>query len=366
MGIIRLCLSLAVVSTHTGHLPPFSFNNGLHAVRIFFVISGFYMALILNEKYLHQTGSYKLFITNRILRLYPIYLIVFILSLMMYMFCVKIPICSTDHFILVQFNPYTYLIQNMGYFLNNWGIFLYGLLSNLFILGLDLVYFMKFTHPHIVPVIIPQSWSLSLEFYFYFMAPFLVRQKTIYLILLFVLSIYISNLLFPLDLSGDSWQNRSFPSNFAFFLLGIFSYRIYTRIQTIKVPKPVFLILLYLILQPILNWNIYLSIFTSSFCDVAVGYCLYFMLLLIGLPVIFLFTKNNTFDRWIGEFSYPIYISHIAVLYFVNHILQTSSKNVTYGWQVALLSFILSYFLLYLFIYPIEKIRAHRVLSHKM
>ena len=69
---------------------------GFDAVKIFFVISGFYMALILNEKYLLKTDSYKLFITNRILRLYPLYLITFIASLIMYMLYAQF-----------SYNPYT-------------------------------------------------------------------------------------------------------------------------------------------------------------------------------------------------------------------------------------------------------------------
>jgi peptidoglycan/LPS O-acetylase OafA/YrhL len=35
------------------------------------MISGFYMALVLNGRY--GTGSYSLFITNRPLRLFPVY-----------------------------------------------------------------------------------------------------------------------------------------------------------------------------------------------------------------------------------------------------------------------------------------------------
>ena len=53
MGLLRFCLALAVVAAHTHQrLFPFQMISGFYAVKVFFVISGFYMALILNEKYL--------------------------------------------------------------------------------------------------------------------------------------------------------------------------------------------------------------------------------------------------------------------------------------------------------------------------
>ena len=134
MGLLRICLALAVVSTHTHQrLFPFDMITAYFAVKTFFVISGFYMALILNEKYLTKANSYKLFITNRILRLYPLYLTVFSVSLILYMLCVTFPSCSLDpgQYTIVQFNPYTYLLHTLNEILHSWGILIYGLISNL-------------------------------------------------------------------------------------------------------------------------------------------------------------------------------------------------------------------------------------------
>ena len=171
----------------------------------------------------------------------------------------------------------------------------------------------------------------------------------------------------PMALTSDPWPHRFFPTEIIFFLLGIFSYRIYTKIQSFKVPKINYILLLFLILGPILFWDTCMRIYsTNAIWDPTLCFCLYSVVLFIGLPVIFIFTRNNPFDRWIGEFSYPIYILHFAVLYFVNHILRVSSHDVTFGWQVALSCFIISSVMLYLLIYPMEKIRSHRILSHKM
>jgi peptidoglycan/LPS O-acetylase OafA/YrhL len=79
MGIIRLLLALSVVAAHTTSFFGVHLVGGKVAVQAFYIISGFYMSLILNEKYLGKTGSYKLFITNRFLRIFPIFWTVLVL-----------------------------------------------------------------------------------------------------------------------------------------------------------------------------------------------------------------------------------------------------------------------------------------------
>src|SRR5271167_3269585 len=104
MGLLRFCLALSIVAIHTRQLFPFKLIGSFYALKVFFVISGFFLALILNEKYLLKKDSYKLFITNRILRIYPLYLIVFFMSLIMYILCAKLPPSPPDHFKIVLSN----------------------------------------------------------------------------------------------------------------------------------------------------------------------------------------------------------------------------------------------------------------------
>ena len=86
MGKIRLLLALSVVAVHGGIIWKFQLVGGHIAVQAFFIISGFYMSLILNEKYIGSNSSYKLFITNRFLRLYPIYWTVLLFTLLLFIF----------------------------------------------------------------------------------------------------------------------------------------------------------------------------------------------------------------------------------------------------------------------------------------
>src|SRR5258708_29799955 len=82
MGILRLLFAISVVIHHEGSLWGYRLISADMAVRSFFIISGFYMALILREKY--PSGNYRLFITNRFLRIYPLYWVVLCFTLIYY------------------------------------------------------------------------------------------------------------------------------------------------------------------------------------------------------------------------------------------------------------------------------------------
>ena len=68
MGLLRFLLAMGVVLHHIPN--GVSLMNGGIAVEVFFMISGFYMAIILENKYASKT---LLFYSNRLLRLAPAY-----------------------------------------------------------------------------------------------------------------------------------------------------------------------------------------------------------------------------------------------------------------------------------------------------
>src|ERR1700761_979235 len=89
MGLIRFLLACGVVLCHTSAIMGYTPLSGALAVQCFFIISGFYMAMVLAEKY-NGKGSTYLFYTNRALKIYPIYWVCLILliiwSLVVYNF----------------------------------------------------------------------------------------------------------------------------------------------------------------------------------------------------------------------------------------------------------------------------------------
>src|SRR5450755_3866284 len=84
MGLFRLALAWSVLLGHSGGHGFFglAFLDRQLAVQCFFIISGFYMALVLNEKYTGP-GRYWTFVQQRFLRLYPTYLIILAVILLL-------------------------------------------------------------------------------------------------------------------------------------------------------------------------------------------------------------------------------------------------------------------------------------------
>jgi peptidoglycan/LPS O-acetylase OafA/YrhL len=83
------------------------------------------------------------------------------------------------------------------------------------------------------------------------------------------------------------------------------------------------------------------------------------------LPFLFIFFKTNKLDRYIGELSYPIYVSHLLVISFLQNLRFFLPKvNIPDGYFGIFASFLTIFFsilLLELVSKPIEKFRQKRV-----
>jgi len=213
MGSLRLFLALCVAFGHFGM--PLGFPTSDIAVQSFFVISGFYMALVLNEKY--GPGSYWLFISNRLLRLWPTYLVILIPSFVIasnWSPVLSLDLASITYYFVSQIfvvgqDTYFYLFTNHG------------------TLGLTL-------HPGTMPNLlyklapVPQAWTLALEFYFYLLAPFIVRRGSAFIGGIIAASVLLRMALHSMfGLGGDPWSSRFFPSELALFLTGSLCYYAY-------------------------------------------------------------------------------------------------------------------------------------------
>ena len=131
MGTLRFLLAISVVFFHFNELES-RMVGGSMAVQSFYVISGFYMALILNEKYSTGKGSYSLFLSNRLLRLYPLYLLVFVMTVVSYLI---------DDTFLDYTSPF---LQNLSEHKSKFsiGTWLYLIISNITIVGQETALFL--------------------------------------------------------------------------------------------------------------------------------------------------------------------------------------------------------------------------------
>ncbi|MFM2290835.1 MAG: hypothetical protein RIS29_648 [Bacteroidota bacterium] len=310
MGIIRLLLALSVVIVHTGSLFGYNMVGGELAVQAFYIISGFYMSLILNEKYVGK-GSYSLFISNRFLRLFPVYWIVLALTIIL-----SIVIGIMTHgknwgdlqtFILhfKDMSPFTVLFvvfSNIFLVFQDLAVFL----------GLDLhsghLYFVENfsqANPAVFKfMVIGQAWTVGLEIMFYLVAPYIVRRKLSLIALVILISLTLRFFLYHIGLNYSPWTYRLFANEIVFFMLGNLSYKLYLYFKSRTLPK--------YILQ--LNFCSMLAfILIYDFIEFRYKYVIFIIAFFLSLPFIFIMFKHNSLDMKIGDLSYPIYISHIFV-----------------------------------------------------
>lgn len=335
MGTLRFYLALSVAFSHSAIYTGKTYLFDEHAsVTIFFLISGFIITYVLSNKYKNQT---LLFYKNRFLRIFvPFFLIMLFIE--------------TAYFIFGN-TPRTYFILE-----NNYSLFENILLffSNIFLFGSNWVnVFDNNLHEALV---IPQSWSLPIELFFYFLAPFLINAK-IKKLLLFIFSI--STYLILLSFNKIEIAKYLFFPNLYFFIIGIYSCRImisYNLEHKLKFNnflkkfknKIYFFILLIIIL---LN---YLGIkFDSSNMIILIFFNLFIAFI---LPIIFSITSNFTgkyknIDNFFGKQSYYVYLSHVFVyLVIIKLNIKFFNEKITY-----LIFLIIFSYIFYKLIDPVEK-----------
>lgn len=302
MGMIRVALALAVLFTHLP-ITPFKVMGGGTAVQCFFIVSGFYMALVLDGKY----TSRSLFYSNRLLRLLPSYYVVMLLSAAA-LFGLGLSATATPELFAQAFaQPGTALLLG---------------LQNLGLLGQELLFWFRLDATGLVfdpsgalpsetvtvawqALLVPQAWSLSIELMFYALAPFLARLRTSQLVLLAAASIALRLAGFFLPVDYGIWQGRFFPAELFLFLLGMLGHRALPwaaaaapalRYGALVLALALIAGLPQLGLPPeATRWLAYAG-------------------LALATPLAFSALRHSAADRWLGELSYPIYLGHLLVV----------------------------------------------------
>lgn len=321
MGILRLLLALMVVLHHSAPLFGYANLSGVIAVRAFFIISGFFITFILHTKYIGKNNSYGLFLSNRFLRIYPIYWFILLVTVLVV------------HPVVFPVIPNVTLLLRPDYLQLN---------DNL--------------HQ---PLVIAQAWTLVLELLFYIIAPVIVRKKKRIVVLL-LLSLFIHLWVSHISqTTGIPFTDRFFPGELCYFLLGSLMWFVYKHIHRIRIVQKLnsFVSLLFIALT--LTWE-YLPIhgqirwiqFSSS---------LYLVVLCLALPFLFEWSSTHKLDRQIGELSYPVYLIHLTVMYVLQHsaIGKMNQNALTVG--VLVISVILSIMITRIIQKPIDSWRQARI-----
>ncbi len=272
MGTLRFALALVVLFAHTGGVRWNLMLPGPMALQWFFIMSGFYMSLVLREKYVHHPRPLQLFLTNRLLRIFPVYWLLLVLALAFAIFLEMRPAPAEVTASALSFFRHYYGQMDWGAMA--WLIWVnVGLVfqDSVLFLGLDpatgsLFFTPQFqtTNPALYRFLfIPQAWSISLELVFYLLAPFLLLRGWRVVLLVLLGSVLLRVVLIGEGLFRDPWAYRFLPTELALFLLGYFSYLLYGRVRHWRIPPSVSLLL----------WIVSLAAASASFRDAPIGRC---------------------------------------------------------------------------------------------
>jgi peptidoglycan/LPS O-acetylase OafA/YrhL len=304
MGTLKTLFAISVVFAHTYG---FVFIGGRNAVQLFYIISGFLISIVLVENKTYRLASHFYF--NRYLRLFPIYIVVAILTLFFY----YITQSYSGNEFLKNFGRYPdhaqilITITNLTLFLQDWMMFLA-------IEGNEIIFTKNYSKndlPLYSGLLVPQAWTLGVEISFYLLAPLIIKNKKI-LIFTLVCSIGVRITLFLIGLGReDPWVYRFFPAELLFFILGALSHQILVPAYKALIPQDKLLTITnlctyFLILLTSIYWLIPLNNIFKTI--------LLFTCFTLFLPFTFFFTESNRWDKLVGVLSYPIYISHMLII----------------------------------------------------
>lgn len=307
MGKLRLLLALSVVLAHSpiGAQWWRPLLDADLAVEVFFVISGFYMALVLSTKYdpASAVGRYS-FWCSRFLRIFPAY---------------WIAAASVGLFWVAFYHPGITQFFKAPLLISVWAA-----ISNVILFGLDGLMFIAKTdgalslrasfaegappQPHHLMFIAP-AWTLPLELVFYLLAPWISRWRTIALWAIVAASLLVRMVLAWHGLDNDPWSYRFFPSEFGLFIAGMLAYRGYAR-GMLNTPAPAVAFIVLCIVFPLLpDGPAFLGRSALGIATVVVAP--------LVLPWLFARSRDDQRDRAIGDLSYPVYLVHLPVMMYL-------------------------------------------------
>ncbi len=303
MGFFRLILAFAVFIDHAHeilgkeiaitHKSANIFIWSGHAVFAFFILSGFYISMVITEKYSKLDNGAAKFYVNRALRLYPVN------WLMLGMFALFIFSTGNKSFLIFDVEVGKEWLMPIAVFCNS------------FFFGAELI---PFINPENWSYVVGPLWSLSLELYFYVLAPFIVTRslKTIALIALASFALRIG--LYGFDVPVVPWRYFFFPTSIVFFMMGVIAYRLYTEIRHkpwVKTGGLLSALLLIVFIATPQLWR-------SGDQDALVSW-LFYLTVFFCTPFLFELTKRSSIDRMVGQLAYPVYLGHFVIIAIVMH-----------------------------------------------
>jgi peptidoglycan/LPS O-acetylase OafA/YrhL len=354
MGAFRFLLAATVMLGH--YFPvypqPLPFvMYGTASVPAFYIVSGFLITLVLEERY---GGRIGLFYSNRALRIFPLYWAALALFLLVNF------LVAGGH--LPQSPAYhstsaLWWTQQHGGQVGIIGTMMLALL-NIFILGQDLIIYIG-QWPHVASrdffyhgfMYVGPAWTVAVEFAFYAVAPFVVRRpRWTAAVLVASLSARVIAIACGYTEFIDSYGFA--PFEMAFFMGGSLAYRAYVRLRAMNAAP----VTAYAVIS-----SVAMLLLTVFYLRLPYARPLYLIAVCLCLPGIVLAGRWNPADGILGELSYPVYLLHPLLSITV---IPGSTRLPEVGAVVSVLA--LSFALVFLVERPLEKLRRRRAQAPPM
>jgi len=324
MGSLRLVLALLVVffhaqafSVYAQGLPPLEtllpVPDGRTAVQMFYLISGFYMALVLNEKY-KTADSNWLFYTNRFMRLWPAAVLVNLFVILSFLMIDEVRLFG--------------LTTSLGGF---WAFLTaldpaalaFLLFTNVFIIGQDLLWFLRFDPGGVSLVPFGREahngaslslnhplFTVAIEACYYAISPFVLRRGW-----RVALGFVAVGGLWHVGIAATGASNLIWGYHFVasaayFYFLGACAYHLYRLLEK----------------EPVRGWlearhGLAWTLVGGGLCLLLAIYwvmpraTLFMAPVMAALvPLLFILTRYRRLDRMVGELSFGVYLAHFPIL----------------------------------------------------
>ena len=311
MGTVRFLLALCVVVTHAKGSSIFGLTlfSGLTAVQCFYVISGFLITMVLNERadYVRLRNFYL----SRYLRLWPPYIVVALATL-----------AATRSDWLSQLSQVAH-----------WPAIAFLAVSNLTLLFQDWTLFLRFDAGQLVPtaafgtwpgvqvtsfLLVPQCWSIGVELTFYLVAPFVCRKvPTLVALLIFgIVTRLIISAMHPTVL--DPWAYRFAPAEMMLFAAGGLAYFAGRSIYASRprLAKAACGLTVALFVALVFGSEIatpWIMTFGGMSGHLLLVNWPFLLLMVLSVAPLFHGARSNRLDNVLGELSYPMYLCHMLV-----------------------------------------------------
>ena len=339
MGVYRFILALVVAISHLDlessnwyQKDIYSFTSLLNldssnAVNIFFLVSGFIIALTFSKNYQNTNFIIRSsnFYINRILRIYPLYLLSLILVFLDSYFLNIISLPEDNPFLKYDlFRNIIIIFHEKGSYINS------------------------------------VAWTLDFELRWYLMIPFIFFLKELwnkniklnyFIIFIFVTYIFVELFYLYNDkeiLDGNYKKVFILGETLFYFIFGYLIFEIFQKVRVYATKKYYFIGLISILVAFVLPITpVIIFYFISIYFCMTINY-------------------SNKIDKILGDLSYPVYILHLPAMLpiylqvnkYFNYLNFGNISSYFFVYSLTIIIFTLfCYIVLTLFQYPIDKIR---------